>query len=370
LDRIYTPSALAELLVGACSVHAPQCVADFAAGDGALLRAAGQRWPSATLFGSDLDPDAIEKLDQIDRCATARCDFLDDADRNSLPLLARKCDVVLLNPPFTCRGNARFKVDLNRESYVGSRALIFVATALHYLSDDGRLLAIVPASCLTSEKDEVLRAALAEKCGLKQIGDVHRAAFDGRAVSVVLVELQRPKSATASSEGQRAKLVSLRAYSAQLMRGSLPRFRAIRSPVGSLPYIHTTDLQAGELAIPPRKVAASTRLVEGPAVLLPRVGQPTADKVVVHRSGTVVLSDCLFAIKTAPTGRVDELRALILEHWGEFERLYSGSCAPYVTVRALSEQLLSLGVVTSVVSDMRDRAEGQTTVTYGEAAFG
>ena len=48
IDAYYTPSQLAVQMVNVCSGR-PVVIADFAAGDGELLRKASKQWPRAKL---------------------------------------------------------------------------------------------------------------------------------------------------------------------------------------------------------------------------------------------------------------------------------------------------------------------------------
>ena len=140
IDQFYTPSGLAGLLISAAKARSPKVVADFAMGDGALLRAARQRWPRTLLVGSDINPEALSASeDVIQGLDFSTYDFLGDAP---LPEALRnsraKCDVIVLNPPFTCRGSKRFPVTVGGEALLGSKALAFVCRALAFLKPVAR----------------------------------------------------------------------------------------------------------------------------------------------------------------------------------------------------------------------------------------
>ena len=283
MDRFYTPPGLAALLVGAAKTRNAELVADFAAGDGALLRAAESRWSNAQFFGSDIDPVALKVVRALAGAPrTARLDFLsDDARPQALDKLLGSCDVVLLNPPFTCRGNRRYKALKNRLLF-RSKALAFVARSLEFLAATGEALAIVPASCLTSARDASLLAALCDDYNVEQIGEINRNAFPGCSVAVVIIRIRaRTKRRRATrAKPHQAKPTLMKDYSAEIMRGCLSVANA-RARLGTTPCIHSTDLRDGKLLMPKLSVAPQARAVEGKLVLLPRVGRPSVSKIVL-----------------------------------------------------------------------------------------
>ena len=224
------------------------------------------------------------------------------------------------------------------------------------------MLAIVPASCLTSERDRELVGALRGQYGLEQIGEIARNAFSGRAVSVVVIRLRRlANGRRATPPPEQQKLVPLRSFSAEVMRGSLPVQRATGMQ-GDVPYIHTCDLRSGALAASGRGVTESTRGVQGEVLLLPRVGRPNSTKLVLADIRlSAALSDCVIAMRTTPTGHGGELHRLLKVHWSRLASAYGGSCAPYLTLSDLREVLRSIGVISIRVDDMREKKEASVS---------
>src|SRR5216684_560593 len=131
MDRFYTPLALAAELVGAVENPEPGVVVDFAAGDGSLLLAATTKWPNAKIVGTDIHRPTVRRLaNTYERWTVFRTDFL---RARQTRIAARsgfgEFDVVLLNPPFSCRGGSCWTVDLNGNTVSCSRALAFVLRA-------------------------------------------------------------------------------------------------------------------------------------------------------------------------------------------------------------------------------------------------
>lgn len=352
-DQFYTPPALAALLTGAAKIRRAGLVADFAMGDGALLRAAETRWPKAQLFGSDINASAAASAGDLgDRIRFQVVDFLEDpTEGDGLMDLEGRCDVVLLNPPFTCRGNSRHAVMLDDARFEGSKALVFVARALRFLATGGELLAILPASCLTSQRDANLYAALQADYSISQVGEIQRNAFAGCSVCVALVRI-RKRSVKAKPVRRRpsAPPVVMKTYGAQLMRGNTPMHRTSLTPIG-LPIIHTVDLR-NEASAGRHWTTYSRRIVQGPVVLLPRVGRPDLSKIVGVNVEQTVLSDCVIAIKTTPAGHEQELLRLLRSNWVDLRGIYGGSCAPYITLDDLAHFLMRFGISSEITDTM------------------
>lgn len=362
MDRIYTPPPLASLLVDAARAVRPRLIADFAAGDGALLRAANRRWPEASLFGSDIDPGAVKAMAVLPSLGRAvEYDFLEQAAPGPLTDLEARCDIVLLNPPFSGRGNRRHFADLNGCRHSGSKALAFVARALRFLSRQGELLAIIPSSCLTSERDAALLDAIESDYDVARIGELHRDAFGPHAVSVALVRVRRRARPRGRKPTSPSPPALVRPFQVAMMRGSLPVHRAVHDEAG-VPYVHTSDLRSLGGAVL-KTVMRPRRVVDGPAVLLARVGRPDRAKLVLIGAGGVALSDCVVALRTEPRGHEAELLNLLSLNWARIERLYGGSCAPYLTMESLLGLLGRLGLQARRVESMYDDVEGRRDQT-------
>lgn len=352
MDAIYTPPELAAFLAATATLPSPRTIADFAAGDGALLRAAAARWPGVACFGSDIDEEAVRVLRGMPGCQAALHDFL--AEDGNGPLEGRFFDLILLNPPFSCRGNSPYSAAVAGATYRASKALVFVARALRFLKRGGELVAILPASVLTSERDADLLDAIRTQAIVEQIGDVHKTAFRSHAVAVAVLRVVRRKPMAAVPD-EKPRQVSLRPFAVEMTRGSLSVHD--RVPVETGPrFIHTTDLRAGRLAAVSQRASGTRSKVQGPAVLLPRVGRPSKDKIALLPAGDAVLSDCIIAMRTVPAGHERALASLIRKNWAQFSTAYGGSCAPYTSLKKVREALLRLGLLSSVPGVERGEA--------------
>lgn len=350
MDAIYTPPELAEFLISASSLKSPRSIADFAAGDGALLRAAAERWPRARLFGSDIDEAAVSAIGVgLPGCDARLHDLLEEGKTGTFDGL--NFDLVLLNPPFSCRGNTRHLAEVAGVTYSAGKALAFVARALSFLAAGGELVAILPASVLVSERDANLLAAIRAWGTVEQIGDIRQGAFKSHAVTITVLRISRTPAQNQTTK-EKPHLVSLRPYAVEMYRGSLSVHDYIEAKSGPR-FIHTTDMRAGRLSPSKRKASRKRRRVRGPAVLISRVGRPSKDKVVLMPKQEAVLSDCVIALRTVPGGNEAALAAALAENWDTFRTAYGGSCAPYTTLKRLGETLLRMGIVSSILADDR-----------------
>ena len=119
----------------------------------------------------------------------------------------------------------------------------------------------------------------------------------------------------------------------------------VPGPISGVPLVHSDGLQKGLIRPPARFVDTAKSLVKGPAVLLPRVGLPRADKIAVlsEEAGPTALSDCVIALGCESLADGDRVRDVLVEEWDAVRAAYVGSCAPYITIARLRTLLGKLG---------------------------
>lgn len=346
IDRYYTPKVLADNLISYCQLDAPLRIADFAVGGGSLLSAATTVFPKAKLFGVDVDIGAI-KASRIahPKANLFNMNFLNSNEEGLLQELVGNIDLILLNPPFSYRGS-KFETTFFEGEYVkSSKAMAFLLASCQYLNDGGEILAILPRSCLFSEKDEHARSAILNRHELEDLGVCQSPGFNGASVSVHIVRVIRSCSNKdlVISAASLAQLKPERAYGVAIMRGNHPvAFGSEKLDAPSL--IHTTDLFNGEIAISRRRAVKLNRQISGQVLMIPRVARPNRNKVAVGNFvRPVVASDCILAMKTVPPGNEIDLQVHLQRFWCALESVYSGTCASYLTLSALKNFLVSMG---------------------------
>lgn len=346
----YTPASVADSLVAFSQLHSPKSVVDFCVGDGSLIDAACRRWPGVGVFVSDIDPVALAaSRARFPRAQSAHFDFLSPTNVSPIEALnLEPFDLVLLNPPFTNRGNTRFRpVGVFREVRC-SQSMAFLLSALQCVGKGGELLCLLPASTLLSETDAEARVALAGSCEFELLSAPTVGAFPKVDAAIYAARLSRvdiPKDYTATRLGEGSGAKSSPEFS--ILRGQVSirrRDRVICTEPFSV--VHTTSIRDGRVVETYREPVgafARPRVCLKDCVLVPRVGRFQPGGIAVVRSGSeVTLSDCLFAIECADFSAAKELRLALLENFGALTQNYIGTGAPYITLRRLGNFLADM----------------------------
>lgn len=352
LDPYFTPDDVAEELIEAATLR-PRRILDPAAGDGALLRAAARRWPRSKNLALDIDLARARTLRKYTNWAVGRCDFTSHTSRRSSPLLRQLCgnvDLALLNPPYSARGAATWPAKFAGIDVRCGRALAFVLTGLSYLDDGGQLICLVPVSTTTSRRDARAWALVHKFAAVKEIARFPRGTFSHGTAKTVGLRISLGGQSD-ESRLQPAASELLERLTVQLRRGRLPVHEAgARScdndDAGKPRFIHTTDLGGGQLRQQAAARAAdhSSARNFGPSVLLPRIGKPELDKVVLWEGGHAVLSDCIYALESRTSDMATHVHLRLIAGWALLESAYGGSCAPYLTIARLIECLDGVGI--------------------------
>jgi hypothetical protein len=361
MDKHYTPDDFANSIVSELACRAPRKAADFAAGTGALLAAIRCRWPHTKLAATDIDGDAVVKLrGQFPGITAAQCDFLNKNSRSQARNIARargKFALIFLNPPFSNRGGSNYPAVFRGQALKCSRALAFVITSIPYLSRNGVMIAILPSSCLTSQRDSAALEAVSKCYDLRTVRPKNEVRFKQCSVEVVVVAISRRQTARPAlansvefinhhSSKQARPLIS-----AEIFRGRLPMVPPPPvAEVGGVPVIHTSNLRSGSVTRSSLMVARDhTVIASGPLILLPRVGRPDIAKVCMYLSDVeIALSECVLAIRFDNIGSTKAAFAKLLAHADAVLECYVGSCAKYVTLNRLRSTLCEIGIDATV----------------------
>jgi tRNA1(Val) A37 N6-methylase TrmN6 len=351
-DQFFTPEALAISVVRAARNRKVRLVADFAAGHGDLLAAAINRWPSCKIVANDIDPSCTRKLRISDFVhAVSQCDFLDERSRKTsrtLSKLKSACDVVLLNPPFSGRGSTAFVSNSINGQIRCSRAFAFVLTAFDYLRVGGELVAILPQSCLTSEKDYACREFVQSVSCMTVIERFSKSTFYGCSASTVVVRFRKGdvKCSEIIADVELSKYKGFETFIVRLVRGCLPVHRALDGLAGTrFPFVHSTEIVGPEVTCFDRFVDVGSRCVSSPSVLITRVGSQKAAKCSVYLGKErIVLSDCVIALECDSVQSARKVSSRLVENWELVASHYEGTCAPYITMDALIRMLRRLGI--------------------------
>ncbi len=337
-DFYPTPPTIATRVAAAASISFPKMVADFAAGDGSLLRAASARWPSAELIATDIQNELVSQIKiENPTWIAGTCDFLVESSvRSCRPLIGREggIDLVLLNPPFSAKGQAVKASDEPGSSI----ALRFLTRASEYASPAAEICAILPISSLYGEKDREARKRLESEWSISLVEKLPRGTFPGCFAEAAIVVLSRKfsdcgKSIEATRTNSHANIVRgrIHVHTAKPKRGG-----------ARVEFIHSTEL-IDSLVKKSGLYVAPVHVVTGPAVLIHRVGRPSRSKVCILEAGRrVQLSDCVIAIQADTYDGVHSIYDNLMAHYASLKSAYIGTGAPFITVSRLNGVLSNL----------------------------
>jgi hypothetical protein len=346
-DAHYTPASIAKALIGSVGKNLADTVLDPAVGSGELLAAASLRWPSAELFGCDIDSRVAATTRRANAAwQISNSDFLSVRSRSastSLRRLVGHVEVALMNPPFSCRGGQGMITEFEGRPVRCSPGLAFVLGVHKYMAEGGEVATLLPAGSLSNERDQVAWALLEQHYLVDLIEEHEIRAFPNVATRVVSVLLTRvngsvPPKRISGAEPRRAD------FTVGIERGTYQMYR-VRKINSGLPLIHSTDLRDGRVQSFSATVSDGRRLLSPPAVVIQRVGLPDSRKVaVLDGTGNVILSDCCIGLSCSSRTVARGVRKRLLDNWGEIEGAFGGSCAPFLTLARLKVALSSMGI--------------------------
>lgn len=331
IDEFYTPKILADKLVDWIDDRNINSIVDFCVGDGELLRAASIRWPFANYYGSDISSEAIQKTNEKHpEWQLSVLDFLDSNSRKKAKNLQKNdFDLILLNPPFSCIGATIHEITFNKNTYYVSTAMKFIAEAMNYLSIKGILYAILPVSVAYSLKDKKFWDYLVQEFNLSILEETSTRYFHGCLPNIIIVSINDFKKEIKPKKFERANifLEQLEIFRGKISMNSIPSHK------GDSYFVHTTNLRNNQLENLSIKLGHNISSVNGPALLIPRVGNPNPNKIcLINEDDTYILSDCIIAIKVASKTDGIMLYSYFLENWSEIKNLYKGTGAKYITI--------------------------------------
>jgi predicted RNA methylase len=345
LDRYYTPHCVASELinVAAQTLASPRVIADTACGDGNLLSAAQQLLRQVTCVGTDSDRNAIRRLraknpdwllsvaDVLDGSTFARVKAVVDSPA---------CDLLMLNPPFSMSRNKNVEARFEGEHLRSSVAMAHVLRSVDTFKPAGGAIAIVPESLFFSELDKHARILLATHYDIKIIRGLSNSTFRGARANALIVRWL-PKTKIEGTPVVEAEPSGPNAKAPVVIRGGLPLFESVGSRKG-IPLVHSTDLatlaETRRLDDCRRVKAIKRGVVQGPVLLLPRVGVPLREQVsAINLRRPVQLSDCVFALRFPSLKRARIFRDHVLKYWDVLVGQYHGTGARYISVQRMRD---------------------------------
>jgi tRNA1(Val) A37 N6-methylase TrmN6 len=352
MDAFYTPVGLARKMVQCVTLKKVETVVDFAAGNGELLRAAQGRWPAAKFIAAEINELTVRELRlNYPTWQVFHSDFTSAGPENSPELfhdLINGAAVILLNPPFSCRGGTLYTEHVGEYTVRASYGLAFIIRALRHMSPSGELIALLPSGSLSTEKDAVSWQRLKCDFHVSTYSKNNENTFRDCSAETVIVRFRRRSSPIKVRKPRghipgRVIRVSA-AVSVKLFRGKLSMNEALNGTPETVPLVHTTDL-SDNFPLWKREVRSTYQTISGPAVLIPRVGKPSSSKIkILQFKGPVVLSDCIIALLCNSETDAVVVQHSIIQNWVHFRKLYNGTCAKFITLNSVQKFLLAVGI--------------------------
>ena len=348
VDAHYTPTAFAKSIVSAAAGLEPKVVADLAAGRGDLLLEAEQHWPSATFIATDIDCESITYLSALrPYWIVGRCDLRNPRSRSACRALRNvkhSINLLLLNPPFSCRGGTKFSVTTSVGPLTASTAMSFLLLATEYVAKNATIVVILPLGCLTNIKDIQAWNYLKANYDVHHLGNGARGTFPRSAASTAIVRLSPRGTVPIIRDNPVWSISSKEQIEVIVTRGSCQQHRAVHSDSSPI-LVHYTDLRNGFVELNGRRGFGVHKCVRGPSLIIPRVGRITPGKVaILDHKERVMLSDCVIAITPREPEYLHHLRDRIVDNFGQLQANYVGTGAPFVTLRRLHATLHAMGV--------------------------
>lgn len=335
-DSFYTSSDLSEILINHISLKNPQTVVDFCVGGGDLLKAAQNRWPNINFFGTDISTEAIENLTiEHPQWKVEYCDFIDEDSRLSCKILKKKkFDLILLNPPFTCKGSTIHKVKFENIEFHCSKAMLFLLEAIKFLKRNGHIYAILPISVAYSQKDSKIWSYLVSKYNLAIIEERDKQYFKNcYPPNIIIVSLNNYDLTSNNTYSKRLK-PDIEILS--ILRGQLSMNELVVDENSNKYVVHSTNLRNNRIENLTYRVRNKNNSISGPGLLIHRVGKPIKSKIcIIDKQEHYILSDCVILIQTINESEAEKLKDYIEENWDLFQKQYKGTGAKYITLEKL-----------------------------------
>lgn len=344
LDTYYTPISLADKLVDYTPISEVKTTIDFCVGDGALLEAVSRKNSRIQMYGIDISESAIISLKRKHPSwHLSICDFCDEVKRNSIYFLRnKKFDLVLLNPPFSCRGSIVEHLLFEGQEYTMSKAMSFLVRTLRYLSKNGGVYAIMPISCVYSEKDADVWHYLVEHYHACVLEEMNRVYFYPQCSPNVAIIYVGKKELNIDFD-TKCYMETFDGSFKNIIRGQLSMQNLNLTQMTSNPYlIHTTNIRDGRL-VHLNHINLSNSSIKVNGVVFPRVCNPVRPKLaVIDECKSYVLSDCVIVIVTNTHEDAIKLYNFMRDHWDFIKQIYKGTGAQYTTLKRVREMLSML----------------------------
>jgi hypothetical protein len=142
-----------------------------------------------------------------------------------------------------------------------------------------------------------------------------------------------------------------------------------------VPLVHTTEMKDHQAQLSRRILASEqTRIFRGPLILLPRVGNPRKDKIILYESSRrIAVSSCVLTISCEGKAVARLVYKLLISNWRKVEKQYMGTCARYMTLERLLVLLADFGYhaeLSPCVLNQSSKVQRYKSLELGQLADG
>ncbi len=394
--RFETPAAVAKKL----AEYAPRkCsnLLDPSVGGGALIAPLVKRIQreDIAVYCIDVDAEAILDLKNNfirEKNFSPKCineDFLRWANLRRRP----RFDCIVMNPPFAAAQTSLRReqiCEINLGSSYASKAMpveaAFVCRAIDLLTDDGRLLAVLPTSIVMSESLEWIRSYMLELGAIRSVHELPAGTFPNvesrmyllvfdkgakqRKITLFNHDLNEPHKMDLMikpgellgrldygynhSKKVAEQLINRReALNWQKLADIVSIKRGnVKSPITASDVIHTCDFEHGYWRRPrPYRLEGSWKRIDSirkTDILLQRVGRGCYQRVGRYASSSQArISDCMFVLRPKKQESFYEilfaLKVMTRFRWLK-PLLERGTGANYISIRSAGDLFLPMGL--------------------------
>lgn len=372
-----------------------QYVLEPAVGDGALIDPLLKRGAPPRIFAVDVDGEAAATVAAGRPLVTSiHADFLNSKDST---LVRGGFDAAIMNPPFQAKQWICAPKILGSTKHKLPVEAAFLARALSFVKQGGRLVALLPASVISAPRLTWFRRAIAEKAHVRCVQELPPNTFVGVDAGFYILVLDKGArtaqsvlrnhkvwgsdslklpAALVSSGGRldysfHEGLLDLKALHSQrdldwhplkntatVQRGDTPAVGAQRKPS----LLHTDGFRNGWWRVETRQSSPvepgrAPLVISNGDLALPRIHKSWADRCGLYCGAATSFSDCIFRLR--PTNGLSEnelLFGLRMMLGYPFVRaiLERSTGVRYITAEELSNLAIPTGLATAFRVEWRD----------------
>ncbi|MCG8050672.1 MAG: N-6 DNA methylase [Candidatus Thiodiazotropha endolucinida] len=343
LDQYYTPTSVAERVLGDYVLTTPKSCVDSTCGTGCLLQAATNVFGDIHCIGLDRNKKVITDLRRSNPSWILSVgDMLKPKSYQQTKAITSnfKKDLLILNPPFSHGNHKSIEVIYKSSLLKCSVAMAHILQSFNIFKPQQGAIVIAPESVLYSDTDKIARKLLSQDYRIEIIKELENTTFRGARAHATVIKIT-PCQGNCLYEADKNQ--NFKCKDLKVIRGALPVHQMKRSSRG-VPFIHTTNLRdfTHYKTLPNLSRTNITRKgrIAGWVILIPRVGLPIQNSVKsLFLQQEVQLSDCVIGLQFRKQSQALRYQQIFEKHWNNFLTLYRGTGARYITIARLETWL-------------------------------